>query len=102
MSNALLQSLRSSVPTNDNAMARGEGAALVHRYYRPFQRPAAEVEALRAALYAQPEVARKGAKHFIRKAIATASTELGWGMVESWFQSDSDGRALVRAFRARS
>lgn len=90
----------SRLPANDNAFLPSRPAAEWMRgtnLYRPIAAPAAMQAVVRAELLRQPEVARKGDAHEIKRAIRNATTGLQWSWVGQWFQSGSEGRAIVHA-----
>lgn len=92
----------SRIPANDNARAflpslpSSEWMSGMN-LYRPIAAPSAMQDAVRAELLRQPEVARKGADHAIRRAIRAATTGLQWSWIGQWFSPDSEGRAIVHA-----
>ena len=90
----------SRLPANDNAFLPSLPSAEWMRgtnLYRPITAPAAIQDAVRAELLRQPEVARKGDAHEIKRAIRDATTGLQWTWIGQWFSPDSEGRAIVRA-----
>lgn len=92
----------SRLPANDNARAFLPSLPSAEwmsgmNLYRPIAAPAAMQDAVRAELLRQPEVARKGDAHEIKRAIRTAATGLQWSWIGQWFTPDSEGRAIVRA-----
>lgn len=90
----------SRLPANDNASLPQTPPAEWTRgtnLYRPIAAPAAMQDAVRAELLRQPEVARKGDAHEIKRAIRAATTGLQWAWIGQWFSPDSEGRAIVRA-----
>jgi hypothetical protein len=90
----------SRLPANDNAfLPQAEWPEWTRgtNLYRPIAAPEAMQTAVRAELLRQPEVARKGGAHEIKRAIRAATTGLQWSWVGQWFSPDSEGRAIVHA-----
>lgn len=89
----------SRLPANDDHHAApvSHGAPSMHRHLAASDEAQ---DAARVALLAQPEVARKGPRHEIRRAIVAARTVLQWAWVAEWFQSASEGRRIANALLA--